>query len=191
MAYTELQENTKIKASVLNDNFDAILDDAKTYAVEQDNILKSQVDATISTMSDSVDSLTSSTVKLTGTQTISGAKTFSKVINAKHPGGLTTPSGTGNVLTAVDAVKNANGGVKLGNGLIVNWGHATTSSQGQSKTFNFPIAFSNDGTYQLTVSHIRSNAGDVAYPIITSRTKNYFSIKGDSNADNTYLAIGY
>lgn len=147
-------------------------------------------------------------VNLTGTQTITGTKTFSNTIQGSINGNAVTVTNgvytSGNqtiagqktfssvaygtasdannsILTTIAKSKAANGYFKLGNGLIVQWGR----SNSKSETVTLPTPFSNTN-YSITYSQHTGTSYTQAF---TTKTTTTFW-HGDS-ATVDWIAIGY
>lgn len=99
----------------------------------------------------------------------------------------------GSIVTTVNKSKsNSKGYVKLGNGLIIQWGsyNADTASQ----TISFATAFSSASSYSIAFAYtstvdITANVKDMC---IASRTSSSFTTTNATrNATRVYIAIGY
>lgn len=98
----------------------------------------------------------------------------------------------GSILTTVNKSKSANGYFKLGNGMIIQWGR-TTDTTNQTKTITFPVAFTSTN-YSITAT---ANNQNISYSYdgvtgITDRTTTsckVFSWYGTRTYD--WIAIGY
>lgn len=131
-------------------------------------------------------------VYTTGNQTIGGTKTFSAVAYGK------ASDADNSILTTVSHRKgtsssdNANGYFKLGNGMIIQWGR-TTDTTNQTKTITFPVAFTSTN-YSITATANNQNSS-YSYDGVTGITdRTTTSCKVFSwYATRTYdwLAIGY
>lgn len=135
-----------------------------------------------SDITSAINTLDSTVVKLSGNQTIAGTKTFSSAV--KCAGSATT----GTAITTSAISKSANGYVKLGNGIIIQWGKTSSNN---NVTVTFPTAFTSTPT--LSTSVVRS-AGDSYAPVIVSISATNFKIYcgGGSNGSPSYwIAIGY
>ena len=93
------------------------------------------------------------------------------------------------IVTTTGINKAQNGYVKLGNGLIIQWG---TSAKGSSKSVTLPTAFTSTN-YKVAVNNKTDNGGGY-YSSATSYTTTSFTIKSSGGAvsfDNDWIAIGY
>ena len=98
---------------------------------------------------------------------------------------------SGNYSNFIKYSQARTGYLKFSNGIIINWGYCSTDSAGDSVTVTYATSFSGTTNNNIAVAQIRSSAGSNAYPIITSRTASSVTIKGDSDAVNMFIAIGY
>ena len=138
----------------------------------------------------------SSVVNLTGTQTISGQKTFSKVAYG-------TASDVGNsIVTTVNKSKAANGYFRLGNGMIIQWGRYDhgSNSAGFKATITLPTPFSNTN-YSFSLVGTRQNDDDMTAAVnVEGRAKatTYINFQCSRTSGTSagiryidWLAIGY
>jgi hypothetical protein len=147
MAYTELQEDTKIRASILNANFQSIKDYANTLVGNVQSSVNSQIAAQNSNIDNkiaTINNAVASCVKTSGNQTINGTKDF------KGTTKVPASAADGTALQNTKIVKGGNGYCKLGNGLIIQWGASSThQSDGRYTVVSYPIAFSSDSSYRV------------------------------------------
>ena len=103
----------------------------------------------------------------------------------------------GSAIATAAISKGANGYVKLGNGIIIQWGYFSNSSYTQTGTVSLPIAFSN-ANYALTFGSFR--LGQVGYGqgyiVVNSITSTNFVYRLYSGSDffanqARWIAIGY
>lgn len=138
--------------------------------------------------SSDVNSLDAEVVKLSGNQTIAGTKTFSSAV--KCAGSATT----GTAITTSAISKSANGYVKLGNGIIIQWGKFTTSSSDyQNFSVTFPTAFSNTN-YSFCFQQARNGAASLYASQINSKTTTGVTGSygiGNLSGGAMWIAIGY
>lgn len=106
-------------------------------------------------------------------------------------------SATHGVVTTEAISKNSNGYVKLGNGVIIQWGRFSISSYNQTGTITFPTAFSNTN-YSLAFGSFRNGQTGIGqgYFLVTNNTSSNFTYKLVSGSDNyasqgRWIAIGY
>lgn len=147
MAYTDLQENTKIRASVLNANFDALRGELQEIGAGIQTDVSTQMASTTSTMSTQITQMTdaiNNCVKRSGAETISGNKTFTNVTFVK----ATTTAGS--ALCNSASSYSSPGYIKFGNGVMIQWGKYKNTSQTQAHTL--PQAFKNT-SYIVTRAH--------------------------------------
>lgn len=148
------------------------------------------------TLQNNINTLDSSVVKLANTQTVTGNKTFSGSntfsgnLTAKHQGGLSTPSGSGKVLTTVEYDSGSNGYVYLGNGLIIQWGANSTNNY--TVTVTLPHKYSADSHYKVIVCDSGSDNNYIGKKV-TSQTTTKFTVRSTYNSSDAFhwVAIGY
>jgi hypothetical protein len=106
-------------------------------------------------------------------------------------------STVGSAISTSAISKSTNGYVKLGNGIIIQWGRFSTSSYTQTGTITFPTAFSNTN-YSLAFGSFRNGQTGLGqgYFLVTNNTSSNFTYKLVSGSDNyasqgRWIAIGY
>ena len=118
---------------------------------------------------------TASSSTLGGIKVGSGLSISSGVLSAS--GGTISASSLG-----------TNGYVKFSNGLILQWGQGSTTSDTYF-TFNFPIAFTSATSYQVATGYL--SAGDTQYGIgVHSKTSSSCRIYLNDNTANV-ICVGY
>ena len=122
---------------------------------------------------------TSDVVNLTGTQTISGQKTFSSVAYGKSSDAINS------ILTTVLINKSANGHFKLGNGLIIQWGRSN------QRTFTYPIPFSSDTSFSIVVNNQAGTDGYGRPDSVDSLTRTSCMVTSLAEYPVRWIAIGY
>lgn len=148
----------------------------------------------------------SAVVKLTGSQTIAGTKTFSSspVIPTATSSDNSTKaastafvknvlSSSGNGLATIS--KSANGYCKFTNGLLIQWGIITTNTDNRySATITFPTAFSNTN-YSLNISQYNPNDGEIwatgAVLLYGNKTTTSVKTQSERTTRLQWIAIGY
>ena len=164
----------------MNNNFD-YLDSRITTVGQAITGWETQLANVNTTLTNSFNNLNSAAVKLTGAQTITGNKTFSGTVthknnmtltnacdlscagNATFTGVVKVPTSTskGTALQLSAHSKSANGYMKLGNGLIFQWGEITKQDNSFSGDLTFPTAFSSETSYGFaTGTHYYTGSGD-------------------------------
>lgn len=103
-------------------------------------------------------------------------------------------SATHGIVTTEDISKGGSGFVKLGNGIIIQWGNVSISSYDATGTITFPTAFSGTG-YSFASAGYRASDGQGSL-ILNSHTASsvkYRIAAGSSNYANIFywIAIGY
>lgn len=94
------------------------------------------------------------------------------------------------IVTTTGISKAQNGYLKLGNGVIIQWGISAKSS---SATVTFPVAFSSASSFVVMVNNKTNNGGGYS-PSAYEQTTTGFTLKtlgGAASWDNLWLAIGY
>lgn len=136
-----------------------------------------------SDVTSAINSLGSSVVKLSGNQTIAGTKTFSSAV--KCAGSATT----GTAITTSAISKAQNGYLKLGNGVIIQWGTATS---GADVKITLPTAFSSTN-YSVTVNSTGGTGEQYARAISSKSTTsfNILSAYAATSYTSNWIAIGY
>lgn len=98
------------------------------------------------------------------------------------------------IVTTTAISKAPNGNLKLGNGIIIQWGKFTaSSSEYQNFTITFPTPFS-DTNYSFCFQHARNGSASLYASQVNERTKT--NIKGSFGIGNLsggamWIAIGY
>lgn len=106
-------------------------------------------------------------------------------------------SQSGSVLITSVISRNSDGYVKLGNGMIIQWGTTTTSNATRATTtITFPVAFSNTNYKVVPVCFNQANPGERFYQIHTKTTTNFIAqtTYSGTNTGTTiceWIAIGY
>ena len=100
----------------------------------------------------------------------------------------------GTAIATAAISKTSNGYVKLGNGLIVQWGRVNISSD-TSSTITFPTAFSSSTSYTIIKNYQSSHDTEardreVSFYSQTATKATTWSSKADTNGFS-WLAIGY
>lgn len=147
MAYTNLEEGTKIRASVLNANFESLKDDLNAIGAEIQLDVSSTMSTYQSSTTSTVNTFTtavSNCVTKTGPDTITGNKTFKGVTIVPN----STASGT--AISNAESSYASPGYIKFGNGVMIQWGKYKNTSQSQKHTL--PQAFKNT-SYIVTRAH--------------------------------------
>ena len=157
-----LVDGNTASATPVNENF--------VYLDERITSTSSSLDLQVNSVQSSLSTVNSECVHKTGTETISGNKTFSAGVYVT--GALTAPT----VATSDNSTKAAttawvksalpsilgsitsasNGGVKLANGLIVEWATFATTSD-TSKTWNFKNSFTSSSSYAVASAKVGTN----------------------------------
>lgn len=164
---------------------------------DNNNYLKNRIDSSVTQLLGDIDGLRTNVeslqsslsdyVTLTGTQTISGNKTFSGTVSVPNSSTL------GTALNTTDISKSNNGYLKLGNGVIVQWGNLTKT--GTSTTLTLPTAFSSASSWGISVNpyHATSHKGDAYGVWLSDKTESTIVISDSNGAVQSYywVAIGY
>ena len=183
-------------------------------------------------------------VHLAGTETITGAKTFTNTLNINNsdgsielrPSSSTTSGGhldfhyagsssdytsriiedasgqlrascsrfmvpnsvtVGSAISTAGISKSSTGYIKLGNGIIIQWGRFANASYTQTGTVTFPTPFSNTN-YSLAFGSFRigQTGYGQGYFVVTNATTSDFTFKLVSGSDyyaneGRWMAIGY
>lgn len=131
----------------------------------------------------------STSVNLSGDQTITGTKTFSGTVNANA---LKVAGRSAE--TIVSSSLGTNGYIKYSSGLIIQWVNVCGSNE---QTVNFPISFTSASSYKLAHCVICGSSGATtgvsyrnnAYQKTATSFKCYGSDSANGGYD--YIAIGY
>jgi len=104
--------------------------------------------------------------------------------------------GWGTILLTSAISKSQNGYVKLGNGIIIQWGHVDDPNNQQIYTVNLPTAFgsTNYKTMVITDHNTQSHSFLPNYINSAERTTTTFTVyrQGDARANSfEWIAIGY
>lgn len=145
----------------------------------------------ITTLQNNIDTLNSQVVKLTGNQTIAGTKTFS--VAPKVPNSTTN----GTAIAQAAMSKAANGYLKLGNGIILQWGRSGSVNYDTGVTITLPTAFSNANYCVIPVCYNTSYSDNTQYHIYYQSTTQFraFGHRVEGKSSGTryleWFAIGY
>ena len=94
------------------------------------------------------------------------------------------------IVTTTGISKTDNGYVKLGNGIIIQWGGISSSSYNNQLTITFPTSFSNN-QYKIILTQEYDNTGEYnANAYVRSKTNTSCNILGQTSY-MAYIAIGY
>lgn len=99
----------------------------------------------------------------------------------------------GNIVTTTGISKSENGYVKLGNGMIIQWG-VSSMTTGGSTTITFPFAFSAENTYTISTGYFSPGSSRDNPIVITARTATNFTVVNKAGSGTLYCyfhAIGY
>jgi len=122
-------------------------------------------------------------VNTTGNQTIAGIKTFSSRVMAA----AATNNGSAITTTALSKVQN--GYVKLGNGIIIQWGY--NSGFGTDAVVTLPTPFSN-ANYSVVPTMLSGTKYGFPTYIKAHTATNFTGERNDSNKPPMlWVAIGY
>lgn len=132
-------------------------------------------------------------VQLSCTKQINGSSRYSTLgltMLDDGRGYVTAPASDVNnsIVTTVNKSKAANGYFKLGNGLIIQWGHVAADSS-ETKTVTFPTAFSNTNYYAHSNTN-RSGSTGSGWGYVTSKTTTNCKLTTSADACD-WIAIGY
>lgn len=92
---------------------------------------------------------------------------------------------TNGIVTQAGISKSGNGYMKFGNGIIMQWGQASVSSN--KATVTFPTAFS--GSFKVTVTPYSTSTGAQNNAVITALSKTTLTVYCEQTFQ--WLAIGY
>lgn len=99
----------------------------------------------------------------------------------------------GSVLTTNVVKKSETGFLKLGNGIIIQWGVSAIPAGG-SATITFPFPFSVENSYTISTGYFSPGGSRDNPIIITARTATNFTVVNKAGSGNLYCyfhAIGY
>jgi len=146
---------------------------------------------------------TSGFVTLGTTQTITGNKTFSGSVSLGSSATATTPSATDSSTKVATTAwvnnwvsanggfstfsKSQNGYVKLGNGIIIQWGRNTVTSSG-GQTITLPTAFTSSNYKVISADESSDGYGQLG---ITARATTNFTFNPNWPRTYAWIAIGY
>lgn len=175
-----------VEASKVNDDFAYVL----TSIQEAVEGASGELEADITNLNNQyqqtknkVNALDGNVCKLTGTQTITGNKTFT--------GSVTVPnsSSPGTAIALADINKAASGFIKLGNGIIIQWGASLTANTTNPKV-TFPTAFSTTNYFAMAYGRGTTH-WDHTWGFKNSPTKTTCNFYIDNGDDYQWIAIGY
>ena len=99
----------------------------------------------------------------------------------------------GSVLTTNVVKKSETGFLKLGNGIIFQWGVSSIPAGG-SATITYPFPFSGENTYTISTGYFSPGSTRDNPIVITARTATNFTVQNKAGSGNLYCyfhAIGY
>lgn len=99
----------------------------------------------------------------------------------------------GSVLTTNSINKSANGYVKLGNGIIIQWGEYAISTGGTS-TITFPIPFSSSNSYGISNGYYSPTSTRDNPITISAKTSTSITVQNKASSGSifcTIVAVGY
>lgn len=134
----------KVTAEETNEN-NLLLKEWALDNSQSEAYIDNKITALTNTLNGQISSLNTQVaacVKTSGNQTVNGAKYFQPLANVNTP------------ITTQAITKNANGCLKMGNGIIIQWGEVAHVDNGdvQKTTVTFRTPFTNGGTYQAVAS---------------------------------------
>ena len=181
--YTDSNGTTyKVRSLLENNTFDFVttpsyIDDKHWTYVSSTPITQDTSASSASNVfsTAAVQSLLNTVVHKTGNETISGTKTFSAATYG------TASDAVNSIVTTIGINKSPNGYVKLGNGLIIQWG---TSWGGY---VSFPIPFQSADSYQIGSTWLNQSKYCDGVQL-TRRDAAGFSFAG---RNLSWVAIGY
>lgn len=142
--------------------------------------------------------LDSSVVKLAGTQTITGNKSFTGTTTAVTPSAsdnstkvATTAWCRGHGILVASQMPTANNSYTWYRKYADGWveqGQYTTTTSGQITQFNYPVAMS-DSNYTLQITPAYFNSGSSATVNVVTKTKTGFSAWGSQTGQGGYWAV--
>lgn len=177
-------EGEAIKASDTNDNNQYLLSQTQSGY----NTLNSRITTLQGNLETSITTLSGQCVKLTGAQTVSGNKTFSGTNTFTGTTKVPASATAGTAVSTVAISKGANGYIKFGNGIILQWG--VVSGPAGAKTVTFPTAFTSSNVRVITqcLYTSQTNGYQGTISAVTATTFNCYV----SYANGIYwFAIGY
>lgn len=171
----------KITANDTNDNNRYLENLASDTAGTLQAYIDSKLSTISNTLTNSITSLSNSVVKLSGTQTITGKKTFSVAAYG------TASDATNSILTTVDKSKSGNGYLKLGNGIWLQWGSG--KMQYNDTTITFPKPFPNAARVCITKCNDSTRRTEDWW--VRKVTTTYFVVRSSETDGFQWIAIGY
>lgn len=135
---------------------------------------------------------------ISASQPVSGKKKYGSLAICVKPDGTAFTeapacSNTNSIVTTTGLSKSTNGYVKLGNGIIIQWGDHNTTSPGAS-TITFPTAFSNNN-YSITFTRISGSntTNESGSYYFRGRTTTSVAVYKTNNSTQSmmWIAVGY
>lgn len=122
-------------------------------------------------------------------------KAFGIIVRSLDNGSVETSapsvSNANGIVTQAALSKAANGYIKLGCGIIIQWGRETSSLTTNPKTITYPKAFSSATSYAVTANDSTSS-NNQSHCGVNSPTATGFTLYHSTDAQViTWLAIGY
>lgn len=169
--------------SLTNDNKGNPVTDGTNWAL--DSI--SKIESYNTTLTNSINTLSSSVVKLTGNQTVAGNKTFTGT--STFTGQVKVPnSNVGG--TALRLVEKGAGFIKLGDGTLIQWGNDNNSSSSYTKSVSLYQNFKTD-VYRVFLTNTGSNNAAFSDIKVYNLSASSFAIRSSSYSNYfNWLAIG-
>lgn len=120
---------------------------------------------------------------------------YNGVMRFLYCNGVQVPATDANncAVNTVNKSKNATGYFQLGNGLILNWGHALMNNN-TTTTMNFAKAFTSEMSYGMTQGYWSPESNRQDPLTITARSTTGFTIRNTAGGGSNYcywVAIGY
>lgn len=161
----------------------------------------SKIETYNTNLTNAINTLNSQVVKLTGNQTVAGNKTFTGTSTFSGQVKVPNSATVGTPVTTAAISKTGNGYLKMGNGIIMQWGRIRMQTQKVLTTITFPTAFSSTNysfsavgeQYTSTDPNYTDDLSFTIHSISTSKIGIYPYDSGD-NSYQVYvrwLAIGY
>ena len=183
LSYIDGDGNLGFVKSLIDDNAnDFILNPALIDGTHWDYVHLINTDADITTLTNNINTLSSQCVKLTGSQTVAGSKTFTSAVRVPN----STASGT-----ALALADRGSGYIKFGDGTIIQWGHEVMENNKNVMAVSMPISFPQE-QYRVVFGDAgaNNNALDVqkVYEYTSGKT---FKVRSSGDAESfNWLAIG-
>lgn len=185
-----IEPGSRAQSQILNDNFNFLngrINSTNSSLSSAVSTLETAIsDAETNAGKDTTNKINSALAKCvqtTGNQTISGQKTFQNAVFVPNS------SAVGTAIALAGIKKASSGFIKLGNGVIIQWGASLTASSTNPKV-TFPTAFSSTNYFAMAYGRGTTH-WDHTWGFKNDTQKTYCKFYIDNGDAFQWIAIGY